>query len=295
MNHIQSFWLNEQNREEQIPGFDSDFPYVASRAELDKYTVPWHWHRAVELFIVESGCLEYITPCGHHVFPAGSGGFVNSNVLHSSHVVPTGKATVQLLHLFDPSLISGNHDSRIYQKYILPMTTSSTTILPLYPQNPDDAKILEQIFQTFSLSTDQSGYEIQLRNALSTVWIDLLPRFTTVSQHRYSNDTQIKALMAYIHDHFQEPISIEELAQSAHISRRLCFRLFQNNLHMTPVAYIRSYRLQRACRMLHSTDMSVTDIAYACGLGSSSYLSKLFRQEYGCTPHEYRKRHNCNI
>ena len=151
------------------------------------------------------------------------------------------------------------------------MTTSSTTILPLYPQNPDDAKILEQIVQTFSLSTDQSGYEIQLRNALSTVWIDLLPRCTTVSQHRYSNDTQIKALMAYIHDHFQEPISIEELAQSAHISRRLCFRLFQNNLHMTPVAYIRSYRLQRACRMcsmprkkMHSFPKCLISVTVIC-------------------------------
>lgn len=55
------------SREESLPGFSSDFPYIASRAELDKYPgqfVPWHWHQAVELFFIESGSLEYYTPVG---------------------------------------------------------------------------------------------------------------------------------------------------------------------------------------------------------------------------------------
>ena len=59
-------------------------------AELDKYvgkSVPWHWHKAVELFYMESGALEYHTPKGKLVFPAGSGGFVNSNVLHRTRAL----------------------------------------------------------------------------------------------------------------------------------------------------------------------------------------------------------------
>ena len=47
--------------------FSADFPYIATRAELDKYTepfVPWHWHSSVELFYMESGALEYTTPNG---------------------------------------------------------------------------------------------------------------------------------------------------------------------------------------------------------------------------------------
>lgn len=53
------------SREERLPDFDPDFPYIASRAEMDFYPerfVPWHWHRAVELFYMESGSLEYSTP-----------------------------------------------------------------------------------------------------------------------------------------------------------------------------------------------------------------------------------------
>ena len=65
------------SREERLPDFAPDFPYIASRAEMDFYPerfVPWHWHSAVELFYMESGSLEYSTPQGKAVFPQGSGG-----------------------------------------------------------------------------------------------------------------------------------------------------------------------------------------------------------------------------
>lgn len=55
------------SREEKIEGFTEEFPYIASRAELNAYQesfVPWHWHKAVELFYIESGTLTYHTPGG---------------------------------------------------------------------------------------------------------------------------------------------------------------------------------------------------------------------------------------
>ena len=68
------------------------------------------------------------------------------------------------------------------------------------------------------------------------------------------------------------------------------FRLFHNCLHMTPVEYIKSYRLQMACQMLARGREPVTSIAQACGLGSSSYFGKVFREQTGCTPSEYRQK-----
>lgn len=81
MKNIQSIEFYTGSKEELLPGFASDFPYIASRAELDKYTgryVPWHWHKTVELFYMESGSLEYDTPGGKLLFPAGSGGMKES-------------------------------------------------------------------------------------------------------------------------------------------------------------------------------------------------------------------------
>ena len=90
----------EGSREEELPNFESNFPYIASRVELNQYeedSIPWHWHKSVEVFYVEQGNLEYRTPNGHYIFPQGSGGMVNSNVLHTTK--PKEDNTVQLLSL----------------------------------------------------------------------------------------------------------------------------------------------------------------------------------------------------
>ncbi len=65
MKNIHSIAFYTGSKEELLPDFEEDFPYIASRAELDKYIgrfVPWHWYKTVELFYMESGCLEYNTP-----------------------------------------------------------------------------------------------------------------------------------------------------------------------------------------------------------------------------------------
>lgn len=90
MKNIQGIQLIMESNEELLPDFFMDFPYICSCVEFDKYidpVVPWHWHHAVELFYIKSGRVEYTTPNGKWIFPAGTGGFVNSNVLHSSRVV----------------------------------------------------------------------------------------------------------------------------------------------------------------------------------------------------------------
>ncbi|MGM9619437.1 MAG: helix-turn-helix domain-containing protein [Oscillospiraceae bacterium] len=297
MKHLQSIELNEHSKEEILPEFASDFPYIATCAELDKYTgpiVPWHWHRTVELFYMGSGTLEYTTPNGKWVFPAGSGGFVNSNVLHITQVVPSYDRTVQLLHLFVPSFLSGEHGSRMESKYILPLTAApGVEMIPLYPADPIQAEILADIRQAFDLSEQEWGYEFKLREALAHIWLKLFAQVRPMMEQggiSKASDDKIKMLMVYIHEHFQEPISVAQLAQAIHVSKRACFRLFQENLHMTPVEYIRNCRLQKACQMLAKSKEPIAQIAYSCSLGSSSYFGKIFREAFGCSPKEYRKR-----
>lgn len=295
MKNIQHIELNNTSREELLPGFSPDFPYIATCGQLDQYIepcVPWHWHRTVELFYMESGSLEYITPHGKWTFPAGSGGLVNSNVLHSTTWRRGKNSNVQLLHLFDPVLLSGGHGSRMEAKYILPLTAApGVEMIPLFPDDPVQAEILRDIRQSFELSEQAWGYEFKLREALTGIWLRLfeLARPAMEQSGGSSSADKIKALMVYIHEHYREPISVEQLAQSAHISRRACFRLFQENLRTTPVEYIRGYRLQMACQMLAKTKEPITQIAYCCGLGSSSYFGKMFRERFGCSPTEYRR------
>lgn len=297
MKTVQKVEFYAGSREELLPGFQSDFPYIASRAELDKYpgrSAPWHWHRAVELFYMESGTLEYYTPKGKMAFPAGSGGFLNANVLHMTRALSRTEETIQRLHIFDAALISGNAGSRIEQKYVIPITANpQIELYAFHPGQPAQAGILHLIKDTFTLCENDTGYEIKLRDALSQIWLQLFELFSPLFDGKGNydkNDASLKKMLIYIHEHFGDKIAVSELAAVACLSERECFRLFHSYLHTTPAKYTTSFRLQKACEMLINGQDSITDIGHACGLGNSSYFGKIFRENMCCTPLEYRRK-----
>lgn len=294
MNTVQCVNYKNGTREELLPDFDPDFPYISSYINLDKLPgrmAPWHWHKEVEIFYLEKGSLEYQTPNGTTVFHAGSGGFVNSNVLHMTKPLEEMKNTTQLLHIFDPSLIGGLPGSLLEQKYVTPLTSSQIEIVGLYPRTPGHASLLELLAESFRLSPGGEDYEMKLRSLLSQLWCGLL-HFTepqwSEKKHSISSNHKIKLMMGYIQEHYDEKLSMAQIAAAAYISERECYRTFRQKLNTTPADYIKSCRLQKACVMLAKTEESLSNIGLSCGLGSSSYFSKVFRESMGCTPREYR-------
>lgn len=286
----------QDNREEILPDFAREFPCITTCANLDQYInriLPWHWHNAVELFYVESGSLDYYTPGGSATLPAGSGGFVNSGVLHRTVHQRTGIANVQLLHLFDPDFI-GQPGSRIHTKYVQPVVTNPNFhFLPILPDSPDNIRLLESLRATFDLRPGEPGYELKLREKLSLLWLEIFRRaepYLEGKAHADQPSLRVKQMMAYIHENYSGPISVQDLAAVCNCSQRECYRIFQSCLRMTPNEYIQSYRLQMACRMLLTGKEAAGSIAFACGFSCGSYFGKVFRETFGCTPLEYRRK-----
>ena len=303
MKNIQKIEFHAGSREELLPNYTNDFPYIASRVELDKHikrSVPWHWHRAIEIFYIESGIIECYTPGGKILFPAGSGCMVNSNVLHMTKALSRTEKNIPLVHLFDISLLAGKCGSRIEQRYVTPIVMSSQIeMIPLFPENPAHEKILNFIMKAFHIPNNKLGYEIKLQAALLEIWFMLFEQSIPIldkNSETNKNSDKIKQMMIYVHEHYSEKISISQLAVAAYLSERECFRVFHDCLHTTPIEYIKSYRLQSACQMLVEGQESITTISQSCGLGSSSYFGKIFRKYAHCTPSEYRQKwQDCNM
>lgn len=292
MKEIRAIRFHTGSREELLPDFAPDFPYICTRAEIDRYAggfVPWHWHRAVELFYIQRGTLEYFTPHTRLTFPAGTGGFVNSNVLHMTRAQPGGGPVTQLLHIFDPALIAGEPGGRIERSFVLPVLTGAPELLALDPHEPSQAASLTQLRAAFALSPQEPGYELRLRAALSELWAALFAAMPLTGSRHGGMDDKIKQMMAYLYEHYAEKVTVSELAASAYLSERECYRIFREQLHTTPAEYLCQYRVQAACRMLLRTDATVSAVGYACGLGSGSYFGKVFREVTGYTPSAYRE------
>ena len=283
------------SKEERLPGFTPQFPHLSSCSPLDNFPrrgAPWHWHKSVELFYVESGALIYQTPGGQRLFRAGSGGLVNSNVLHQTQAVEGGTECV--LHLFEPELVAGIPGGTVEQKYIAPLRDASgLELIELSPEDPVQAETLRLLRESFALDEAAFGYELRLQAALSTLWLRLVeqvhPAPAAVPVPDPASE-KIKPMMLYIHAHLAEKLPIRDLAAAAFCSERECYRVFREVLHTTPAEYVQNVRLQLACKLLMETQDSATSIAQQCGLGSASYFGAQFRTKMGCTPTEYRKR-----
>lgn len=104
----------------------------------------------------------------------------------------------------------------------------------------------------------------------------------------YSEFMQGKNLFAEIKDYFHEENYksglVKESAEYFGISTRHISRIFKENIGVSPQQYIMTKRLLKAKYLLTDTDLSVSEIAYLSGFGSSSRFSDAFKKNYGVTP-----------
>lgn len=99
---------------------------------------------------------------------------------------------------------------------------------------------------------------------------------------------KLTAILQMMERNLEEPISPAQLAKEAGMSTRQLERLFRRYLNRSPKRYYMEIRLQRARQLLIQTDMSVINVALACGFTSPSHFSKCYRARYERTP--YRER-----
>ncbi|MFA3915633.1 GlxA family transcriptional regulator [Ruegeria hyattellae] len=89
----------------------------------------------------------------------------------------------------------------------------------------------------------------------------------------------------------EEPISPSILAKDVGMSTRQLERLFRRYLNRSPKRYYMELRLQKARNLLMQTDMTVINVALACGFASPSHFSKCYRAHYNTTPYRERGAH----
>jgi AraC-like DNA-binding protein len=101
---------------------------------------------------------------------------------------------------------------------------------------------------------------------------------------------EIDRAIAYMNSHFPEKITIDQIAEQVHLSEGYFSRIFKSITGETPIDFLKSLRLQKACNMLMNQQEYITDIALKCGFQSASYFSTCFLEQYRMTPSVYRQR-----
>ena len=140
------------------------------------------------------------------------------------------------------------------------------------------------------LQTCKTGYEDLLTMYLKQIFL-LVQR--TRQEERPTVSTYIQEEMEYarryFNEHYNEPISIQEYAESRNMSVCWFQRNFKQIVKHTPMQYLLTIRVNNAASLLETTDYSMAEIAAIVGYEDPLYFSRLFRKIKGVSPRDYRK------
>lgn len=112
-------------------------------------------------------------------------------------------------------------------------------------------------------------------------------RMHVAARYGLHNARAVRAI-ELMEQHLEDPLSAEQLAAMAGVSRRQLERLFLAHLKQTPTHFYLGLRLERARELLHETELEVQAIALACGFPTSSYFARSYRSRFGLTPSSER-------
>lgn len=100
---------------------------------------------------------------------------------------------------------------------------------------------------------------------------------------------RIAKAIAYLEEHYDRDVYLEQLAGIAHMSKRNILRMFQESTGKSPMAYLIGFRITHAAELLRDGAVNVTEAGYRVGFQDSNYFSRQFRQVMGMSPRQYQR------
>ena len=277
-------------RKHGVPEFPLEFNIDDTR---DYYNndINWHWHREFELVYILEGCITCHITQKTYGLRQGEGILINSSVLHRFTSENYG-IIADIIFLSD---FLATDESRIYQKYIMPLEKS---ILPCVVFTEEwEKELLILLKELFTRLKEPEWNELWIRNQVSQIWMIMMEHLEREQLIQKANNSltycekRLQVMIQYIQEHYADPVTLDAIANVANISKTTALRYFQKNIGISPVEYLIQYRINIACRLLRKTSEKIAYISVCVGYENVSYFNRIFKKYIGSTPQQYRAEH----
>lgn len=274
------------------------FPVLVSHEWLSRYerrTFLWHWHAELEWTYVVEGEICYQVNDQICRLRPGQGILCNSNVLHMGRAEQNQDCHYVSITVH-PRLLEGFENSFLEQKYVRPVighTSCSCVMLDeanalWQRQVLGNLQRIEQLYQEKSEGFEYRIYLLLLENWFA-VWKQFRNTGREPEEHTAEdrNMQRLKLIFRYLHEHYAEKITLQDVAGQVNICEAECCRLFKRYMKESLFDYLLDYRVEQSKAVL--LESTVTEAAQNSGFGSPAYYTKVFKERMGCTPREYKK------
>ena len=273
-----SHYSLNQNQSFTIRGTAKLLNAASAKYGGDWHSVP-HTHNHAELFYIVGGKGQFLIE--DQLYPVNTNHLViiNPNVTHTEVSLNAQPLEYIVLGIEGVELsITENSNGQF-------------CILDHF-ESMDITSCLRNILREMELK--QPGYE-DICQAFMEILIIRLMRSTGLSvptepQNSVGNH-QCAAVRRYIDHHFKESLTLDQLAEEAHMNKFYLSHAFKREYGVSPINYMISRRINESKYLLAETDLSLSQIAQLLGFSSLSYFSQAFRKTQGFSPMEYRQQH----
>ena len=241
----------------------------------DWHCVP-HTHNHVELFYIVGGRGQFLIE--DQLYPVNSNHLViiNPNVTHTEVSLNAQPLEYIVLGIEGIELANSANSNRPF------------CILDHF-ESAEISSCLRNILREMELKSP--GYE-DICQAFMEILIIRLMRTTELSvpaePRTAAGNRQCASVRRYIDTHFKEQLTLELLAEEAHMNKFYLSHAFKREYGVSPINYMISKRIEESKYLLAETDLSLTRIAQLLGFSSLSYFSQVFRRTQSISPMEYR-------
>lgn len=253
-----------------------------------RYYMTYHWHHHHEIIHILSGTFHLTLDGETKRYHAGDIIYIMDGTLHGGD--PDDHDCIYDCIVFDLQiLMKDNHAcSKTIQDIMDHKIVIHTLISECAPVISDTVNQL-----TAALSTKKTGYEFMTQGYLYHLLGVILEchfyeehtsNMTTTSQLN-----SLKTVLAYISENYGNNINLDSLAKIAGMNPKYFCRYFHNMTKHTPIDYLNYYRIECACEMLSTKDISIREAAISCGFNDTSYFIKVFHKYKGITPKQFTK------
>ena len=253
--------------------------YVSSA----KYGGDWHsnphTHYCSEFFYVTEGVGQFQIEDKIYPVSANDLVIVNPNVLHTELSLNSNPLKYIVLGIEGLELSVTEEQDNSHFCIINFKSVRNTILFHLQ-------YMLEEI------ETKAPGYEIVCHDLMEifTVLVSRQTNFSAALTPIAKKGSRMCAsVKRHIDNHYRENLSLDSLAEVAHVSKYHMVHAFTQEYGVSPISYMNSKRIQEGRKLLETTDFSLSLISRMLGFSSPSYFSQTFKRQENCAPLEYRK------
>lgn len=263
-----------QDLKKYAKGFDEKYGFVCFKQEFPAGTTfPLHWHDFIEFEFVVSGTAKHILNEEEYTLERGSAHILNYYDFHE--ITVTSDIVLYCIH-FDKSMLHPKvFEFLNYNNFHYKFDETETV------------KITERIYELIAEKKSADTLRnIMIRNLINELIITMIRKCSPAQIE--PAPLPIQQAVSYLNEHFYEKITLEEMAKELNFSANYIGKLFKSQMKCSFNEYVNTLRLKHACSLLHSSNMSIKEIADASGYSSIEYFMYAFKKKMMMTPGEYR-------